>query len=626
MRAYSLSETGRTSIALDPSIIRELEATQAAIAERSVLIWDEHCTECAMPDCFASCSLYTPRPDFKCRRFDRGLEMARARGPSGKAIGLMSVAFRRWGKLEAKGGVHLVDARQAERSEHIGGALQRLADTALAPAKLRRKFGKGVDLLHAEAVRGVSRRPKPELFLLEAINPNEVEVRLTFTVRPVNAAIGGQFYQAPVKLTPGYSRNCFPVTEILARVGGASPLFFQIEPADSDAGTGSLHFGLVDFVRLKTGASLSTSGPELTATDAKSERPKVKCVVWDLDNTLWRGTLIEDGPEGVRLDERSVGLIAELDRRGILNSVASKNSPEDVESLLRQAGLWEMFLHPQIHWNPKSGSVARIAASLNIGLDSVAFIDDQAFERGEVAAAHPTVEVFDVDFLDRMLNHPRFEVIATDESRNRRAMYMTEQMRQEALGDAFGDYDAYLRSCAIKLTIESLKGKYLNRVFELTERTNQLNYSGRRLSRAELEKLMGSPDRQIFVLSASDRFGDYGIVGVALLDAERWLVECFFMSCRVQRKKVEHAFFERLLQMGRERDRPVLSVIYAPTPRNEPSRVVLEDEMGFRRGPSEGGYQLFQMPTTTSLPGRDIVAVDDRSWLASCATTERVRA
>lgn len=128
------------------------------------------------------------------------------------------------------------------------------------------------------------------------------------------------------------------------------------------------------------------------------------------------------------------------------------------------------------------------------------------------------------------------------------------------------------------------------------------------------------------MLSASDRFGDYGIVGVALLDAGRWVVECFFMSCRVQRKKVEHAFFERLLQTGRERDHPVLSVMYSPTPRNEPSRAVLEDEMGFRRGPVEDGCQLFHLPTTTSLPGCDIVAVDDRSWLASSATTERVRA
>ncbi|MGH7023392.1 MAG: HAD-IIIC family phosphatase [Caulobacteraceae bacterium] len=626
MRAFSLGETGDSSFALDPRLYAELKATRTAIAERSVLFWDEHCSECAMPNCFASCSLYTPRPDFKCRRFDRGLEMARATSPRERAIRLMSVAFRRWGKLEAKGAIHLVDARRAGLSESLGAAVQRMADTPLAPASVRRKLGKGVDLLTAGALKIASGGRPPEMFVLEAINPGEARVDLTFTVRPASTANGGQFHQARAELAPGYNRLCFPAGEILARVGEVSSLLFQIEPVDSDAGTGPLLFGLVDFVSLKAGARLATSRPGAPATEDGAARPKVKCVVWDLDNTLWRGTLIEDGAEGVRFDERVPELISELDRRGILNSIASKNAPEDAEALLRRAGLWEFFLHPQIHWNPKSGSVAAIAAALNIGMDSLALIDDQAFERGEVAAAHPAVEVFDVDFMGRMLSHPRFDVIVTDESRNRRAMYLTEEVRREALEDATGDYDAYLRSCAIGLTIETLEARHLNRAFELTERTNQLNYSGRRLSRGDLESLMVSPDHQVLVLSASDRFGDYGLIGVALLNVETWTVESFFMSCRVQRKKVEHAFFERLLRIGRARGKPVLSVTYRPTPRNEPSRVVLEDEMGFQRGPAEGDCQAFQLLTDASLPESDIVVVDDRSALAGGAAPERARA
>ena len=120
-----------------------------------------------------------------------------------------------------------------------------------------------------------------------------------------------------------------------------------------------------------------------------AEEKKIKVLVWDLDNTLWDGTLLED--ENVSLFPGVEETLRELDRRGILLSVASKNEAAPVEEKLKALGLWDLFLYPQINWNSKAVSVANIAKALNLGLDSFAFIDDQAFERDDVLSANPAV-------------------------------------------------------------------------------------------------------------------------------------------------------------------------------------------------------------------------------------------
>jgi FkbH-like protein len=613
MRAFAVGEARRRSMTLDGGVGAELRATRAAVAARSLLLWDEHCSECAMPTCFATCSLYTPRQDFKCRRFERGIENLVV---SEGSVPLMSIAFRHWGKLEAKGDGALVSGAGARFIEAIAPMGELIADEVPLSPRTRRRAGRGVDLLKALAARTASSRAAPDIFVLEVINPGQSPVGLTFTVKAETPGHPGLF-QARADIRRGYNRVCFPAADILSRVGQSRPLLFQIEPFDTGGEAPSLLFGLVDFVSLRPGARL-----EETAQSTGSETPtasgagKVKCVVWDLDNTLWSGTLIEDGPDTIRLNPKAAELIVELDRRGILNSIASKNSREEAEEVLKRFGLWEYFLQPQIHWNPKSGSLGAIASALNIGVDSLVFIDDQAFERSEVQSAYPSVETFDEGFIDEMLSHSRFDVIVTDESRRRRSMYQVEQVRQDALEGAAGDYAAFLRNCSIRLTIDDLDDRFLNRAFELTERTNQLNYSGVRLSRAELEGKMKSQDSRVLVLSVSDKFGDYGVIGVAVLDADSWTVECFFMSCRVQRKKVEHAFFEHLLRLGETHGRSTLSVRYKATPKNEPSRVVLEDEMMFHSGSPDGASRLFHLATTTTIPEGDIVNVEDRSRLS----------
>jgi FkbH-like protein len=155
------------------------------------------------------------------------------------------------------------------------------------------------------------------------------------------------------------------------------------------------------------------------------DKKVIKCVVWDLDNTLWEGTLLEG--DDVRLREGVLEIINALDRRGILQSVASKNDHDAAFERLRQFGLEAYFPYPQINWNSKAASISKIVEALNISADAIAFIDDEPFERGEVAHSLPQITLFDVKdlngLLDLPLMNPRF---VTEDSRRRRRMYLND--------------------------------------------------------------------------------------------------------------------------------------------------------------------------------------------------------
>jgi len=137
---------------------------------------------------------------------------------------------------------------------------------------------------------------------------------------------------------------------------------------------------------------------------APAIQSSIKCVVWDLDNTLWKGVLLED--ENVELRPEVCRIIKALDERGILHSVASKNDYLYATAKLKEFGLLEYFLYPQISWNTKVKGIETIAASLNIGLDSIALIDDQAFERDEVTHTLPMIMCLDAANLDHVLGMP----------------------------------------------------------------------------------------------------------------------------------------------------------------------------------------------------------------------------
>jgi FkbH-like protein len=285
----------------------------------------------------------------------------------------------------------------------------------------------------------------------------------------------------------------------------------------------------------------------------RKEKQSIKCVVWDLDNTVWDGILLED-PE-VRLRPCVVPILKTLDERGILHSIASRNDHDLAMAKLREFGLDEYFLYPQINWNSKAASIARIAQNLNIGLDAIAFIDDQPFEREEVAFTHEKVLCVDSatldDLLDRHELNPRF---ITEDSKIRRKMYLADIARNREEAEYVGPKEEFLATLGMIFTIAPCREEDLKRAEELTVRTNQLNTTGYTYSYEELDELRKSPNHKLLIASLEDRHGTYGKIGLTLIElgAEVWTVKLLLMSCRVMSKGVGTIMIHHVLRLAKD--------------------------------------------------------------------------
>jgi FkbH-like protein len=290
------------------------------------------------------------------------------------------------------------------------------------------------------------------------------------------------------------------------------------------------------------------------STEIPAGRPakRVKCVVWDLDDTVWDGTLLEGGFLGLRpgIPETIKG----LDARGVLNSIASKNDYAAAIAKLEQAKLSDYFLYPQICWGPKSRSIERIAEQINIAMETIVFVDDQPFEREEVSAVLPQVRCIEaaqaanlVELLDLK------DAPVTDESRTRRAMYQAADTRNRMEETFVGTSEMFLATLGMTVTIAPAEEADLDRAEELTVRTNQLNSTGRTYSRQQLATLCASPKHKLFVVSLDDKYGTYGRVGLALLELREalWHLRLLLMSCRVMSRGIGGIVLHHLMRQAK---------------------------------------------------------------------------
>jgi methoxymalonate biosynthesis protein len=265
------------------------------------------------------------------------------------------------------------------------------------------------------------------------------------------------------------------------------------------------------------------------------DKPKiVKCLVWDLDNTLWRGTLLEDPNVTVFPGIRDV--IVELDSRGVLQSIASKNDYDLAWRRLEETGLAEYFVHPQIGWGRKSDSVAEIANQLNFALDTIAFIDDMPNERAEVTFRSDEVRCYPAEQATSLTDLPEFSPeLVTIDARRRRQMYQAS-FRRDAERESFaGPDEDFLRSLVLVMNIGRAGEGDLSRVEELTLRTSQMNATGVHYPDEVLRGLLDDTDHEVLTVTLTDRFGPHGAVGVMLLEyhAAVWHLKLLATSCRV---------------------------------------------------------------------------------------------
>ncbi|WP_394849553.1 HAD-IIIC family phosphatase [Pendulispora brunnea] len=325
----------------------------------------------------------------------------------------------------------------------------------------------------------------------------------------------------------------------------------------------------------------------------KDEKKNVKCVIWDLDNTVWDGILLED--THVRVREDAVRAIRALDERGILHSIASRNDPEVAMAKLRELGLEEYFLYPQIHWGNKSASVQAIAKALNFGIDAIAFVDDQPFERDEVSFAHPQVRCIDAADVARLADlpemNPRF---ITDDSRVRRQMYQADIQRKLVEDAHQGSPDEFLASLGMQFVIARAQEEDLKRAEELTVRTNQLNATGYTYSYDELAAFRQSPNHDLLIAGLNDKYGTYGKIGLALVEKgpEVWTLKLLLMSCRVMSRGVGTVLLNHIIHRARDAGAR-LRAEFVATDRNRQMYITYKFA-GFREVEREGSKSILE--------------------------------
>jgi FkbH-like protein len=371
-----------------------------------------------------------------------------------------------------------------------------------------------------------------------------------------------------------------------------------------------------------------------------------KCLVLDLDNTLWGGVIGDDGVHNLILGrDHAVGeayldfqkYLKELRRRGVILAVCSKNDIENAK---------EGFSHPdsilkledfnafKANWEPKPVNIREIAAELNIGLDSIVFVDDNPAERALVAdqladVATPDVGS-DVSQFAKILEAEHYFDIhkVVQDDLNRSAFYGSNEQRS-AHQAAFSDYAEFLASLEMTAEIEPFSRIYLERIAQLINKTNQFNLTTRRYTAAEVEAIAGDPMFVTLYGRLADRFGDNGLVSVLVgqrvedtLRMDLWL-----MSCRVLKREMELAMFDALVEQCQARGIRKIAGIYAPSKKNS---IVADHypKLGFvlSKESSEGRQILdYAIPPTYIEKTRHIrrIAIQS-SALAESASTRRV--
>jgi FkbH-like protein len=600
------------SIASDPlpaTTRHESSLPLDAVTTTSVLLWEEHCLECAVPECYQVCSLYVKRADGGCARFENGIN------PNPAFSGLYSygadIKFRRWGKLEAAisaSSVRPANLRRLDVLDQLAIRMSRFTADRL------RRLGPvyRYDSLRKRLLRRGASRSLPHFddFVIEVWNQQIQPVRLV-----LEYVQNGPRFRSSFLIKPGHNLYRVPVDSMNIDFGAAGGLIRAYPENDAYA---HLVFTWLDFVTYSAqhhpaphpGAGVLENG-SAGARSTVQPAAKVKCVVWDLDNTVWEGILGEQEPGSVRMRPAVRETMLALDSKGILQTIASKNDHDHAWRALELLGLSHLFLYPRINWQPKSANIQAIVQDLNIGADACALVDDSGFERAEVASGVPGIRVYQETDVSGLLRLPEFDVPVTEESRQRREYYVAESMRKQLAESASTDYETFLRSCEMELVLFSpSKPAHVERSLELLQRTNQLNLSTRRYTAAEFDQLLADDGAAGVCTQARDRFGEYGIVGFASLrnSGPRLYLVDFVMSCRVAQKKVENAWFGWLASQALRAGYDKVYARYVATPRNH---VLLEafTEVGFTSVGEEQGATLLELDCQTRPAMSDIVHV-----------------
>ena len=520
------------------------------------IIWAEHCVECAAPLCYGTCPKFRRRKDGRCQLFKNSISSLKDnKSLYGESI---NVEFEGWAKLEADVNFEKCSIKNIQQLNRRLKNLSNLGVFASSTLEGKKKEWWITNKIYnykEKKIRSFNKKfEKPDAFFLGAILNEKKSISIMIEMKKLNNEI---VYRNAIELKPGYNEHIIEFDSFGINYDCEYKIYIYSNNLNFN-----VTFTMLDFVWFEK-------------NNKEKGKKKIKCIAWDLDNTLWDGVFIEGS---VTLKKDIKKIIKSIDERGIINSIISKNDKEEVMKFLEKEKIAEYFVMPQINWDPKSVNIERLAKQMNIGIDAIAFIDDNPFEREEVESVHPSVTIYeDTEYLN-LLDKPEFQVIVTDDTKKRRSTYKMLEKQNEEWEKFEGNIDEFLKQCKMKVTFRKPTENEYDRCYELLQRTNQLNSSGRRLTMEELLEYINSETCECYILQVEDKFGSYGIVGFSIVDVKNIpTITDFVISCRVANKKVENTYILYLANKYKENGSKKLRMNYVKTAKNGPIFKVVED-------------------------------------------------
>lgn len=297
-----------------------------------------------------------------------------------------------------------------------------------------------------------------------------------------------------------------------------------------------------------------------------------KCLVLDLDNTLWKGIVGEDGITGIIPDKKLQEHILTLYEKGVILAVNSKNNDTDAREVFERHPDMILKEHHiaawRANWQGKERNIAEIAQELDLGTDSFVFVDDSGFEQERVRSAFPEVAILPPELLANFAGFHSFKI--TQEDMRRGAMYVEERKRKEFHGSLPSE-DEFLAALGLSLTIRKCLEGDVARASQLTQKTNQFNLSTRRYTEDDIRLRLTQDSWHVWIAEAKDRFGDYGIIGMAMVESKEdsWRIDNFLLSCRILGRKIEDVFVQSIVDDARKNAVSRVVGEFIPTSKNK---------------------------------------------------------
>jgi FkbH-like protein len=337
-----------------------------------------------------------------------------------------------------------------------------------------------------------------------------------------------------------------------------------------------------------------------------------KALVMDLDNTLWGGIIGEEGINGIILSPEYPGFaytqlqraILDLYERGIILAVCSKNNLPDVTEvfdkhpnmLLQQKHFGAM----RINWSDKAQNLREIAEELNIGIDSLVFLDDNPVEREGIRSSLPDVSVIELPedpmlYAKTLRDFPLFEKVSLSEEDRQRGRYYSEDRERKKVQESSGTLHGFYHSLEMVVTFSRVNPATLSRTAQLTQKTNQFNLTTKRYSEQEILEKTVDPAWQVLNINLRDKFGDSGQIGVAILHIQEDIceIDTLLLSCRVIGRTVETALLTYIAQQGISQGAKKIRGWFVPTAKNQPAKAFFS-EHGFTQVKQDGASTLWE--------------------------------